>query len=353
MGNIFLRAALGCSLALALASGLRAQQVEAPDSPAVGQPPQTLGPVAGVPAAPAAPKEDWGALPVNLASLQPLSYAIIGTAEHPEYTSELLRIQWRVADPIDLYVIKPHGVKNPPVVIYLYGYPNDTSIFRDDGWCKRATQGGLAAVGFVSALTGQRYASRPMKEWFVSELQESLGTTVHDVQMVLNYLEKRGDLDMDHVGMFGQGSGGAIAALAAEADSRISVLDLLNPWGDWPDWLKYSRQVPEKERAAYLTPEFLKRVDNLDPVSYLPKLKLKGLRVMQVMDDPVTPPIAMEKIAAAVPHPEQLVQYKSLAAYREALASVHSPWMQDQLRPLSPSSGSSQAAAGGNAAPAP
>src|ERR1035441_1223230 len=51
--------------------------------------------------------------------------------------------------------------------------------------------------------------------------QLSLALTVHDVQMVLNYLETRGDLDMSRVGMFGQGSGGAIAVLAAAADSRI------------------------------------------------------------------------------------------------------------------------------------
>jgi len=30
-----------------------------------------------------------------------------------------------------------------------------------------------------------------MKEWFVSEMQESVGSTVHDVQMILNYLETR------------------------------------------------------------------------------------------------------------------------------------------------------------------
>ena len=244
-----------------------------------------------------------------------------GPREHPDFTSELLRIQWRVADPIDLYVIKPHGVKNPPVVLYLYSYPNDTDIFRDDGWCKRATQGGFAAVGFVSALTGQRYHNRPMKEWFVSELQESLGTTVHDVQMVLNYLEKRGDLDMGHVGMFGQGSGGAIAVLAAAGRSPHLRVDLLNPWGDWPDWLKYSRQVPESERAAYLTPEFLKRVENLDPVRYLPKLKLKGLRVHAGDGRPRHPAHREREDCGPVPHPEQLVQYKDLAAYREALAS--------------------------------
>ena len=63
----------------------------------------------------------------------------------------------------------------------------------------------------MPALTGQRYHDRPMKEWFVSELRESLATSAHDVQMVLNYLASRGDVDMNRVGMFGDGSGASIA----------------------------------------------------------------------------------------------------------------------------------------------
>jgi len=69
-----------------------------------------------------------------------------------------------------------------------------------------------------------------MKEWFVSELQESLGKSAHDVQMVLNYLADRGDVDMGNVGVFGVGAGGTIAVMAASVDSRIKAIDLLDPW---------------------------------------------------------------------------------------------------------------------------
>ena len=160
-------------------------------------------------------------------------------------------------DPIDLYVIRPNNVPKPPVVLYLYSFPTESDRFRDDLLCENLTRNGLAAVGFVSALTGQRYHDRPMKEWFVSELPEALGTSVHDVQMVLNYLETRGDLDMSRVGIFGQGSGGTIAILSAGVDSRIKAVDALDPWGDWPVWLAQSPRVPESERPKYLTSEFL------------------------------------------------------------------------------------------------
>ena len=152
--------------------------------------------------------------------------------ELPEFTRELIRVHWRDADPIDLYVIRPHGVDKPPAVLYLYSYPSEGDQFKDDGYCRRVTRGGFAAVGFVSALTGPRYHSRPMKQWFVSELQESLVESVHDVQMILNYLATRGDLNMDRVGMMGAGSGATIAILSASVEPRLKALDLLDPWGD-------------------------------------------------------------------------------------------------------------------------
>lgn len=312
--------ALLCTLTLLPnADSMQAQVVPAAEQTA-GTPPGTA--------------EDWSVLRVDPAQLNPISDALLGKSETPEFTRELFRVQWRTGDPIDLYVVKPKGVARPPVVLYLYSYPADTDRFRDEGWCKRATQGGFAAVGFVSALTGQRYSARPMKEWFVSELQESLGTTVHDVQMILNYLAPRTDLNMDRVGMFGEGSGGTIALLAAAADPRIRVVDVLNPWGDWPDWFKTTPEVTEEERVKFRKPEFLKKLATLDPATYLPQLKTRSIRVQQVMDEPVTPEAARRKIAAAVVAPETLVQYKDQVAQRDAWrVSGLSGWVHDQLQP--------------------
>ena len=150
---------------------------------------------------------------------------------------ELLQLQWRWGDPLDVYVLKPKGVKKPPVILNLYGFPTDTDPYKNEIFKMALTKDGFAAVGFVCALTGHRYHDRPMREWFLSDLQESLGTTAHDVQMILDYLAARGDLDMNRVGMFGQGTGATIAILASAVDPRIKVLDVLDPWGDWPNWI--------------------------------------------------------------------------------------------------------------------
>jgi hypothetical protein len=283
--------------------------------------------------------EDWNTIFLAKSGL-PLSASggvLLSKTDQPDCTSEMLRMQWRTGDPIDLYVIRPSGVSKPPVILYLFDYTKDSDIFRGDSWCKQAKESGIATVGFVSALAGQRFHSpRPMKQWFVSELQEALSTSTHDVQMILNYLDTRGDLDMKHVGMFGQGSGGSIAILAAAADPRITALEVLDPWGDWPDWLKGSIQIPESERATYLAPEFLQKVSSLDPVSYLPQLKNRPIRIEQVMTYPITPSSARDKVAGAAPNTTDVSRYQDIGALEKAWKSAGiTGWLGEQLHSAS------------------
>jgi hypothetical protein len=156
--------------------------------------------------------------------------------------------------------------------------------------------------------------------------------------MVLNYLESRGDLDMTRVGIWGDGSGASIAIMAAAVDPRIKVLDLLDPWGDWPDWLAKSSLVPEKERAAYLKPEFLKGIENLEPTKWLPELKTRRVRLSYIKEDlTVTPTVVQEHIEAAAPPSVKLVHYENLKAFRADVASTGKgfDWIKEQLAPLS------------------
>jgi len=313
------------------AQGAHAQQVVAPHPAPDAVPAQ--------PPADSSPRdrradEDWNSLALSPGTLHAEGPVPGGKDGQPEFTRELWQVQWRQTDPIDLYVIRPRGVEKPPAILYLYSYPSETDRFKDDGYCRRVTADGFAAIGFVSALTGQRYHTRPMKQWFVSELQESLVTSVHDVQMILNYLSTRGDVDMDRVGMFGQGSGGTIALLAAAVDPRIKALDVLDPWGDWPDWLAKSPRVPDEERANYLNPEFLKRVAPFDPVQWLPKLKTQFIRIQDVVDDPITPAICKKQIeSAAAQTTAQIVKYDGAEALRNASSDGKLfRWIKDQLR---------------------
>lgn len=280
--------------------------------------------------------EDWTKISLEGSTLKtgPVIQAP-GTYDLPQnnFVRQLYRVEWRPNDPIDLFIVLPKHVAKPPVVLYLYSYPQDSDRFKNDHWCEAVTDGGVAAVGFVSALTGQRYHDRPMKHWFVSELPESLAESTHDVQLILNYLASRGDLDMDRVGMFGQGSGGAIAILASAADPRIKALDVLMPWGDWPDWLAKSKVVPEGERASFLTPGFLANVAPLDPATWVPKVKAERIRIQDVRTDPSTPVSAQDRLEAAAPERAKIDQFgDSRALYPAAAGGKIFSWIKEQLQ---------------------
>ena len=268
----------------------------------------------------------------NLRTVQPLSAYV---AEHPGYTVELLRLQWRWGDPIDLYVLKPQGVQKPPVILYLYGYPSDTDTFKNEMWQQSVTKDGFAAVGFVSALTGHRYHDRPMREWFISDLQECLATTAHDVQMVLDYLAARQDLDMRRIGLFSQGSGASIAILASAVDLRIRVLDTIDPWGDWPTWMAESTLVPDEERANYVKPEFLKTLSVLEPVDWLAKIQARRFRLQDAIFETNTPTAAKEKLRKAVPPTTTVVIYKTPEEFNAVVqGKTELAWIERELRAL-------------------
>lgn len=277
--------------------------------------------------------EDWSSLSLAGSELVPQRPTLGEKDDLPGFTRELIQVQWRKGDPIDLYIIRPKYVPKPAVILYLYSYPSETERFRDNDYCARITSGGVAAVGFVSALTGQRYTMRPMKEWFISELQEALSSSVHDIQMILNFLSSRDDLDVSNVGMFGTGSGGTIAILAAAVDPRIRAIDVLGPWGDWPDWMTQSSIIPEDERPNFVKPDFLKKVAALDPVQWLPQLKTPYIRIQDIADDAITPKAARARIESAAPATAKVQRYESTRQFYAAASGGRIfQWVKDQLR---------------------
>lgn len=306
-----------------------------------GAPPQASSGAAKTAPSPQAPKlvkfhEDRTTLTIDT-SVLPTETPVLGQKDDgpkATFVREFWQVSWRPADPIDLYVILPKGVAKPPVILYLYSFPADVNNFGNDQWCADATSGGYAAVGFVSALTGYRLEHRP-GQWFVSQLQEALAASTHDVQMVLNFLAARNEFDMDHIGMYGEGSGGAIAILASAADSRIKALEALDPWGDWPDWLAKSASVPNEERPNYLKPDFLAAVAPLDPATWLPKVKAQYVRIDTVQTDPRLPEIVRKKIEAAAPDKAEIDQFGDGHAFVMSMraAGRSFAWLKDQLQP--------------------
>jgi len=280
--------------------------------------------------------EDWTTPSLTGTHLMPTLPLIMTDDSHEGYTLELVRLQWRWGDPVDVYLFLPKGVTKPPVILNLYGYPIDTDQYQNEIFQQALVKDGFAAAGFVSALTGHRYHGRPAKEWFFSELQESLGKSAHDVQMILNYLEARGDLDMSRVGMFGQGSGATIAILASAADPRIKVLDVMDPWGDWPDWIAISKFVPDEERPDYEKPDFLAKAATLETLDWMPKIQAKKFRFQQNTFELDTPLAAKAKLRTAAPAGTTFAFYQNFEQFIAAFTtkSTNLDWVKHELKML-------------------
>jgi hypothetical protein len=281
--------------------------------------------------------EDWTTIKVKPEELN-AAKPILGEKDDVADTSfirERYQMIWRSGDPLDVYVVLPRNVAKAPVILYLYSFPQDTDRFKDDRWCASATSNGYAAIGFVSHLTGHRVHDRPVKEWFISELQESLADSTHDVQMILNYVNTRSDLDSTRIGMFGVGSGGTVAILAAAADPRIKAINLLSPWGDWPTWLAKSSLIPQEERARYLTPEFLAKVQPLDPIVWLPKITSAQIRIQNVRGSTIIPDECQKKIEVAAPSAAVVDQFENGRAFVPVSAGGKVfDWIKDELQPI-------------------
>lgn len=282
--------------------------------------------------------EDWSVLTLDKSELTMRVPNLGEIDQEKTYTRERWQVQWRDMDPIDLYIVRPKGVEKPPVIFYLYSFEVASKRpFINDGWCQRVTADGFAAIGFVPALSEDRFQMRPMKQWYLSELQEALGETTHDVQMALKYLEQRQEFDLTRVGVFGTGSGATVGILAAAADPRIQTLDLVNPWGDWPSWMKTTQLVSPVERKDYVTADYLGKVAPLDPVKWLPKLGEHHIRI-QIIDEQVKQEkTALDSIEAAAPQHAKVIHYTTVAEHKAASGKAPAfQWVKDQLRLSAP-----------------
>jgi hypothetical protein len=280
--------------------------------------------------------EDWKSIKLDTSTLE-LKEALIGERlVFPSFTREFTRVKWRPTDPIDLNIAIPKGVEKPPVIIYMYGFPTDLKRYGDESWYGRITGGGFAAVAFIPSLEGSRFhAPRPMNQTYLSQLPEAIATLTHDVQMLINYLSSRKDLNLDlsHIGIFATGSGATAAILAAAADPRITAIDLLNPWGDWPDWLPKSELVGMAGCDVCTKPEFLPPLAPLDPVKWLPTLKTPYVRIRHFVENGQTPRLAQDKMEAVVPKTADVTRFDSVVEFnRSATGGRTFDWIKGALK---------------------
>src|SRR5260370_25743797 len=115
--SIFMRP---LALGIALLSLAAASSAQSPASPPVADPADAR--FQGV-------TEDWTSPALSGSHLKPVPPLVGVVDERPGNTLELIQVQWRWGDPLDLYVMKPQGDKKPPAILHLYWDPADPDAF--------------------------------------------------------------------------------------------------------------------------------------------------------------------------------------------------------------------------------
>lgn len=279
-------------------------------------------------------REDFSSLSLKRSAFFPLTPVLGQKDDNPKmpFIRERWQMMWRPADSFDLFVCKPRGTSGKlPVILYLYTSPSSTDRFKSDDWCMTMTSEGFAAVGFLSAYTGARLEMRSPTATFFADFQESLASSVHDVQLILDYLATRADLDMTRVGMYGQGSGGTIAILASSVDKRIRALDVLTPWGDWTNFFSQSRYVAADKRAKFTAPEFQAKIAAFDPLKVLPNVQARSVRIDDARKSGPMPDASQERLEAAAPPTAIINQYGDPAALQPNASGMFA-WLKAELQ---------------------
>ncbi len=151
------------------------------------------------------PHRDWARYMVDLVSARPTRYEENNTIQGDYY--------------------QPAGVKSAPLVILFHGIGDQLLIP-----CRLLAQGlakrGLACFVLYSVFHSRRmpaelkgrYPALTADEWF-----DSYMISVTDVRQVIDWAEKRPEIDAGRVALVGISFGGFISAIAMGVDSRIGT----------------------------------------------------------------------------------------------------------------------------------
>ncbi|MHA0111347.1 hypothetical protein ACXYUI_30170, partial [Klebsiella pneumoniae] len=80
--------------------------------------------------------EDLNSISLETSELAKPAPLIFETDEFSDFTQQMVAMHWRPGDVIYLYIMLPKGVKNPPVILYLYTYTTDNDIFHREEFAR-------------------------------------------------------------------------------------------------------------------------------------------------------------------------------------------------------------------------
>ncbi len=210
------------------------------------------------------------------------------------------------------------GARPGILFVHWYGPPEPTS--NRTQFIPDAVE--LAKGGAVSLLIDTPW-SRP--EYFRERKRDGdyarSVQQVKDLRRALDVLLAQPEIDRERVAFVGHDFGAMYGALAAANDPRVKFFVFMAGTQSFSDWFLYGPKPPEAEQKR-----FIAEMAPLDPIKYLPQLKMPKLLQFADDDEHVSKERA-EALAAAAPEPKTVRTYAAKhelndAATKERVALV-------------------------------
>jgi dienelactone hydrolase len=184
----------------------------------------------------------------------------------------------------------------------------------------------LAKTGVVSLLIDTPW-SRP--EYFEERKREGdyarSVQQVKDLRRALDVLLSFPGIERERIAFVGHDFGAMYGTLAAAVDPRVKFFVFMAGTQSFSDWFLYGPKPPEDEKQ-----KFIAEMAPLDPIKYLPKLKMPILFQFAKEDEHVTKERA-EALAAAANEPKTVRFYDADHELNEAARGARLTWLKEQL----------------------
>lgn len=208
--------------------------------------------------------------------------------------------------------------------VHWYGPPATTSNrtqFIPDGIA-------LAQVGAVSLLIdtpwsrAEYFRERTRDGDYARSVQQ-----VKDLRRALDVLLAQPSIDSERIAYVGHDFGAMYGALAVAADSRVRAFVFMAGTQSFSDWFLYGKPKLEGEARQRVVAELAP----LDPVQYLPKLKMPLLLQFADNDEHVSKERA-DALANAAPEPKTVRVYTAGHELNADATRERIDWLKQQLK---------------------
>ena len=222
-------------------------------------------------------------------------------------------------------VAKQDGSGPRPGILFVhwYGPPDPTS--NRTQFIPDAVE--LAKGGAISLLIDtpwskpEYFRQRKREEDYARSVQQ-----VKDLRRALDVLLSLPNIDRERIAFVGHDFGAMYGALAVSCDTRAKSFVFMAGTQSFSDWFLYGPKPPEDVRQ-----KFIAELAPLDPIKYLPKLKMPKLLQFADDDEHVSKARA-DALAAAAPEPKTVRFYSAKHELNEAATRERIAWLKQQLK---------------------